>query len=239
MWPLFMVNRPAIGEGETSHGNGPWAVRGAKIMTVGTARMRDDQSVADLVEGARNHEQPAWDALIERYAPLVWSICRRNRLSQAEASDISQDVWLRLVEQLDRLRDPAALPGWLATTTQRECYRFVRAARREHSVERVVDAEEIPDPTVIVEQELLADELHTALHEAFSELPPRDRQLLTLLIHDPPLSYAEISARLGIPVGTIGPTRRRCLEKLRRSPVLAALINPNAATDAEPPPPDS
>ena len=197
-------------------------------MTVETARMRDYKSVADLVEGARNNEQPAWDALIERYAPLVWSICRRNRLDHAEASDLSQDVWLRLVEQLDRIRDPAALPGWLATTTQRECYRFVRAARRAHAVECVTDAEEIPDPTVIVEQELLADELHTALHEAFSELPPRDRELLALLIQDPPLSYAEISARLGIPVGTIGPTRRRCLDKLRRHPATAALINTEA-----------
>ena len=207
-------------------------------MTVETARMRDHQSVADLVEGARNHEQQAWDALIERYAPLVWSICRRNRLDQAEASDVSQDVWLWLVEQLDRIRDPAALPGWLATTTQRECYRFVRAARRAHSVERVVDAEDIPDPTVIVEQELLADELHIVLHQAFTELPTSYQQLLALLIHDPPLSYAEISARLGIPVGTIGPTRRRCLEKLRRCPALAALINPDATTtDTQPAPP--
>jgi len=101
-----------------------------------------------------------------------------------------------------------------------------------------MDAEEIPDPTVIVEQELLADELHTALHQAFSELPPSYQQLLALLIHDPPLSYAEISARLGIPVGTIGPTRRRCLEKLRRCPGLAALINPDdASADAQPTPP--
>jgi len=207
-------------------------------MTVETARMRDHQSVADLVEGARNHEQQAWDALIERYAPLVWAICRRNRLDHAEASDISQDVWLRLVEQLDRIRDPAALPGWLATTTQRECYRFVRAARRAHAVERVVDAEAIPDPTVIVEQELLADELHTALQQAFRELPPSYQQLLALLIQDPPLSYAEISVRLGIPIGTIGPTRRRCLEKLRRCPALAALINPDATTtDTQPAPP--
>ena len=231
MWPLLMVNRPAIGEGETTHGNGPWGVRGAKIMTVETARMRDYQSVVDLVEGARNHEQPAWDALIERYAPLVWSICRRNRLDQTEASDISQEVWVRLVEQLDKLRDPAALPGWLATTTQRECYRFVRAARRAHAVERVADAEEIADPTVIVEQELLADELHTALQQAFRELPPSYQQLLTLLIQDPPLSYAEISVRLGIPIGTIGPTRQRCLEKLRRCPAIAALINPEGASE--------
>jgi RNA polymerase sigma factor (sigma-70 family) len=222
-----MVTRPAVGEGEITTATGPWAAWGAEMMTV----ERDNRSVADLVEGARNHEQQAWDALIERYAPLVWSICRRNRLDQTEASDISQEVWVRLVEQLDKLRDPAALPGWLATTTQRECYRFVRAARRTHALERTAEAEEIPDPTVIVEQELLADELHTALHQAFKELPPSYQELLALLIQDPPLSYAEISARLGIPIGTIGPTRQRCLEKLRRCPAIAALINPEGASE--------
>ena len=84
---------------------------------------------------------------------------------------------------------------------------------------------------MIVEQELLADELHTALQQAFRELPPSYQQLLALLIHDPPLSYAEISARLGIPIGTIGPTRQRCLEKLRRCPAIAALINPEGASE--------
>src|SRR5215470_6535790 len=104
------------------------------------APIRGDPSVTDLVTRARTGEHQAWDALVERYSPLVWSICRRHRLDRADAKDVGQTVWLHLVEQLDKIRDPAALPGWLATTTQRECYRFVRAARRTHSVERVMDA---------------------------------------------------------------------------------------------------
>jgi len=70
---------------------------------------------------ARNDERQAWDALVERYAPLIWSICRRHRLDAADAQDAAQSVWLKLVDQLDEIRDPAALPGWLATTTRREC----------------------------------------------------------------------------------------------------------------------
>ncbi len=75
--------------------------------------------VTDLVTRARNGDQQAWDALVERYAPLIWSICRRHRLAGADADDVGQGVWLQLAEQLDRVRDPAALPGWLATTTRR------------------------------------------------------------------------------------------------------------------------
>jgi len=90
--------------------------------------MRDDPQVTDLVTRARNDDQQAWDALVERYAPLIWSICRRHELSDADAEDVGQIVWLRLVDQLDNLRDPAALPGWLVTTTRRECFRVQRAA---------------------------------------------------------------------------------------------------------------
>jgi len=83
--------------------------------------MADHLPVADLVTRAKNGEQQAWDALVERYAPLIWSICRRYRLERADAEDVSQAVWFTLVARLDHLRDPAALPGWLATTTRREC----------------------------------------------------------------------------------------------------------------------
>ena len=89
--------------------------------------MHDGSSVGDLVARARNGDKQAWDALVERYAPLVWSICRQHRLDGADAADVGQNVWLKLVEQLDRIRDPAALPGWLATTTRRECWRVLRA----------------------------------------------------------------------------------------------------------------
>ena len=92
--------------------------------------MRDNPSVADLVTRARNGDQRAWDALVERYAPLIWSICRRYRLDRADAEDVAQRIWLHFVNHLDVIRDPAAVPGWLATATRRECSRVVRAARR-------------------------------------------------------------------------------------------------------------
>jgi RNA polymerase sigma factor (sigma-70 family) len=91
--------------------------------------MSTDQPVTDLVTRARNGDKQAWDALVERYAPLIWSICRRHRLDGADAEDVGQSVWLLLVDHLGNLRHPAALPGWLATTTRRECGRVLRAAR--------------------------------------------------------------------------------------------------------------
>jgi RNA polymerase sigma factor (sigma-70 family) len=166
-----------------------------------------------------------WDAIVERYAPLIWSICRRYRLGAADADDVGQSVWLQLVDQLGKLRDPAALPGWLATTTRRECGR-VRAQRGPQVAWYVLDAETIPDEqTGSAEQELLAAERHAVLREALTRLPPCCQRLIAMLIHDPPLPYAQISPRLGIPVGSIGPSRGRCLEKLRRDPAIAALIN--------------
>ena len=187
--------------------------------------MPENLVVADLVTRARTGDKQAWDTLVERYAALIWSICCRYRLG-ADAEDISQSVWLRLVGQLGKVRDPAALPGWLATTTRRECLRLLCAARGPLADGYVVDAETIPDEQVrIAEEEVLAAERHAALREAFQALAPCDQQLIASLIEDPPVPYAEISARLGIPMGSIGPTRRRCLDKLRRHPAIAALIN--------------
>jgi RNA polymerase sigma factor (sigma-70 family) len=190
--------------------------------------MRDDPQVADLVIRASGGDRQAWDALVERYAPLVWSICRRHRLNSADAENVGQTVWLHLIEHLDSLRDPAALPGWLTTTTRRECSRAQRAAGRLSGTGQV--PETMPDeqaPTA--EDELLAAERGAALREAFARLPAAGRQLLGLLIADPPVPYAEISARLGIPVGSIGPYRRRYLDKLRRDPAIARLINAETA----------
>jgi len=188
--------------------------------------MRDDPIVTGLVTRARHGDQRAWDALVERYAPLVWSICRRYPLGDADAEDVSQYVWLRLIDQLGSLREPAALPGWLATTTQRECCRAVRAARSPRAGALAPEAGIIPDiETRTAEQELLIAERHAALREAFSDLPPCCQQLIALLIEDPPVPYAQISTRLGIPVGSIGPSRGRCLDRLRRHPAIAALID--------------
>jgi RNA polymerase sigma factor (sigma-70 family) len=188
-------------------------------------------AVTDLVIRARNGDNQAWDVLVERYSPLIWSICRRHQLDGADAGDVGQNVWLRLVDQLDKIRDPAALPGWLATTTRRECARVLRTAREPHPAGYSPDIQNMPDEQgVPAEQELLAAEAHAALREALSHLPPRDQQLIAALTQDPPLPYAQISARLGIPVGSIGPSRRRCLDKIRRHPAVAALINAGTGT---------
>ena len=194
--------------------------------------MRDDLSVTDLVTRARTGDQQAWDVLVERYAPLVWSICGRYRLAAADAADAGQTVWLRLVEQLDNLRDPAALPGWLATTTRHECARLARTAHGPHAAGAVLDSGTLPDDhAMAAEQELLADERH-ALRAAVRRLPPGGQRLLALLTCDPPVPYAQISATLGISVGSIGPLRARYLRQLRRDPAIAALINADAATAA-------
>ena len=170
--------------------------------------MRDDQLVTDLVLRASTGDKQAWDALVERYAPLVWSICCRYRLSAAEAQDAGQSVWLRLVEQLGNLGDPAVLPRWLATTTRLECARVLRAAHGPQAAVLALDAEDIcDDHAEIAEQELLAAERHVALREAFASLPPRCQQLITLLIHDPPMPSAQISATLGLSASSIGPLR--------------------------------
>ncbi len=193
--------------------------------------MSSEHPVTGLVTRARTGDKQAWDALIERYAPLIWSICRRHGLAGGDAADdVSQNVWLRLVDHLGNLRDPAALPGWLATTARRECGRVLRAARGPLAAGYGLGAETLPDEqAATAEQELLAAERHAALREAFGDLPADCQRLIVLLTADPPLLYAEISARLGIPVGSIGPTRRRSLDKLRRHPAIAAL---NAEAEA-------
>jgi RNA polymerase sigma factor (sigma-70 family) len=200
--------------------------------------MRDDLTVIDLVTRANNGDKSAWDQLVERFAPLVWSICRRYQLGRPDADDVGQGVWLRLVEHLPALRDPAALPGWLATTTQRECLRVLRAGQRRDEHERPLP----PDSTAEIagragaepdapDSELLEAELMDALREGLAALSARCRELLLLLIQDPPLAYADVGARLQLPVGSIGPTRGRCLEALRRTPALAALTS--AGTNGE------
>lgn len=185
--------------------------------------MRDDPSVVALVTRAAGGDQGAWDEIVERYAPLVWTICCRYRLSQHDTEDVVQTVWLLLVEQLGRLREPAALPGWLATTTSRECLRLVTAARKSQRLRSGLDdAEQFVDDTVI-DQEILLAERNAGLRAAFAELPPPCQRLLSMLMRDPPQSYADIHAALGIPVGSIGPQRARCLERMRKSSALIAL----------------
>jgi RNA polymerase sigma factor (sigma-70 family) len=199
-------------------------------------RIGDAPPVAHLVRCAREGDQRAWDALVERYAPLIWSICHAYQLGGADADDVGQNVWLQLADKLGDVLDPAALAGWIATTTRRECARILRAAQKSQAARCVPDTQKIPhEPGVMAEQELPSAERSAALLEAFASLAPACQRLIALLTEDPPVPYAEISARLGIPVDSIGPSRHRCLDKLRRHPAIAALINtePDSAAGKE------
>jgi RNA polymerase sigma factor (sigma-70 family) len=185
--------------------------------------MRDDPHVVALVTRATGGDQDAWSELVDRYAPLVYTICTRYRLSNHDIEDVGQNVWLLLVEQLGKLREPAALPGWLATTTARECLRVVTAAHKTERLGTGLDDSVMFVDDTVIDEELLVAERNAALRAAFAELPPRCQRLLSMLISDPPHSYAQIHAELDIPVGSIGPQRARCLDRLRRSGTFAAL----------------
>lgn len=191
--------------------------------------MRDDSSVSALVARVGDGDQEAWNEIIERYSPLVWSICARYQLSRPDIDDVGQSVWLLLVENIASLREAAALPGWLATTTRRECLRVLRATRR-HDHADLPPEEQMPQDAdaATIEQEIIVAERNAALRAAFAELAPSCHELLSMLITDPPLSYADISAKLDIPMGSIGPTRARCLDRLRRSPHLTGIVGDGA-----------
>ena len=182
-----------------------------------------DLSLPAVVARATAGDPAAWEGIVDRYAPLVWSICRRFQLSGQDAEDVAQNVWLLTVEHLGQLREPAALPGWLATTTRRECLRIVTAAgRSERAGAKLDDVLQVADDTAI-EGEILAAERNAAWRAALADLPPGCQQLLAMLTADPPSSYAEISTALNIPVGSIGPRRARCLQLLRRHDAIMAL----------------
>ena len=165
-----------------------------------------------LVRHASQGDQQAWDELVVRYAGLVWAVARSHRLCEADAADVAQATWLKLVVHLTRLREPAALGGWLATTARRECLRVLRDAGR------VVPCGEAPDADdgCRIEDHLLLSERDTQLRCAFARLGRRDQALLRMLAADPAPSYDEIGAALDMPVGSIGPTRARALTRLRR-----------------------
>ena len=186
--------------------------------------MADESEVSRLVRASERGDEAAWNELVRRFAPLVMAVTRNYQLTAEDAQDVSQTVWLRLVEHLGSLREPEALPGWLATTTQRECVRLVQRGRRVQPVDPhtsgVLDQGTTTDP----DDAIIRAELRQALRDGLAELPKRDQLLLQLRASDPPMSYEEISQLTGMPIGSIGPTLRRCLDRLRAtSPVRAYL----------------
>ena len=165
-----------------------------------------------LVRRAARGDERAWEALVERFGGLVASVTRAHRLSPADAADVGQTTWLRLAQHLERIRQPERIGAWLAATARRECLRILRGANRI-----VLEAEvETPGANPPPESELMASDEREALRRALDRLPDRPRSLLRALLMDPPPTYEEVSTALGMPIGSIGPTRSRALAELRQ-----------------------
>lgn len=169
-------------------------------------------SHGDLFKLAAGGDRGAWDALVDRFSHMVWSVARGFRLDDATAKDVSQTVWLKLIENMDSIEDPERLPGWLATTCRRESLRVARARDRAIPTEFEYDIE---DDAPSMEEVLIDDEENRLVVQAFHTLDEFCRELLRLMTIEPPLSYEEISEITGRPIGSLGPTRARCLDKLK------------------------
>jgi RNA polymerase sigma factor (sigma-70 family) len=177
----------------------------------------DDFDPAELLRRIRDGDATAWAALTERYSNLLWSVARSVKMNDADAADAVQTTWLRLLENVDDIRQPDRLGPWLATIVRRECYAIHRRAARlrlgepaePDGFDGIVGA---ADP---LEEGLLRDERDAALWRALGRLRPACQRLLRVLMADPPPSYAEIAAALDVPIGSIGPTRQRCFQCLR------------------------
>jgi RNA polymerase sigma factor (sigma-70 family) len=175
-----------------------------------------DGDITRIVSAAANGDQRAWDQIVERYSGLLWAVARAHRLSAADGADVVQTTWLRLIEHLPQIRNREGIGSWLATTARRECLRLLRSGARcqpSEEMQLVIDA---GADHAELDSALLTEERDAELWAAFSRLPARDQALLRLLAVDSPPSYQEISAALDMPIGSIGPTRARSLERLRR-----------------------
>lgn len=178
-------------------------------------RQSPDGDIARLVLAARAGDKASWDILVDRFNGPLWAVVRGYRLGDADAADVVQVTWLRLVENLDRLHNPASVGGWLTTTARRECLRILNTNKRQLLIgDDIVDQE---SPVPLPEESLVHRERHQATRRALSQLPERDQALLRLLTAEPSLRYSEISAALCIPIGSIGPTRQRALQRLREA----------------------
>lgn len=183
-------------------------------------------SDADLVARCRAGEAAAWSLLVRRYQRLVFTVPRRAGLDSDDAADVFQHTLTRLYEHLDRLEDPARVRAWLVTTARHETLRFLRSQARTPRMAEVFETEEddetdpverMPDPARPHDEVLAELQDLARVRAAIDLLDPRSRQLIELLfLQDEPLPYDEIARRMNMPEGSIGPTRARCLAKIRQ-----------------------
>jgi len=185
-----------------------------------------------LVEAAAGGDQTAWNALVAQFGGLVWSITRSYRLGPADAADVNQTAWLRLVEHLGRLKEPDRVGAWLAATTRNECLALLRRSGRQLPTE---DEQLEPEPSTVdavdLDAAVLREERDRALWQAFAHLSGPCQRLLRVLMADPPPAYEDVAAALDMAVGSIGPTRGRCLERLRQRMQISGISDAGGDSD--------
>jgi RNA polymerase sigma factor (sigma-70 family) len=171
--------------------------------------------IAGWVRRAATGDFHAWNRLVDQYSRLLWSITASFKLGESDAADVVQTTWMRLIEHIDRIEQPARVGSWLASTARNECLRHVAARKRIVLVHEDAEFDGIDQQGPEVDEALLTSERARDVRQAMACLPTQWQRLMEMLMADPPVSYAEISDQLGVPIGSIGPTRGRCLAKLR------------------------
>ncbi len=179
----------------------------------------DDVDFSALVSAALAGDHHAWDTLVQRLSGVVWKTVLGSSLSAEDRKDACAATFFRLYERLGTVREPAKLPGWVAAVARNEVVAIVRSSQRQRGDSRIALVDVRPH-----DEQLIDDELRAALAHAFARLPEEAQHLLRLLMQEPPLAYDDIAIRLGVPRGSIGPTRRRLLDRLRRMPELAPYV---------------
>jgi RNA polymerase sigma factor (sigma-70 family) len=177
----------------------------------------EDRALHRLVDECLAGSQESWNRIVDRYTPLIWAIARGHRLSEADCEDVCQITWMRVIQHLGKLRDPEKLAGWISVSARRESLKHIQKSGRSTPIEdpEVFDR---PQPSANLPEETALDrETRDEVLLAFCSLSPKCQALLGLLVAEPPMSYDEVSATLGLARGSIGPIRGRCLKHLERA----------------------
>jgi RNA polymerase sigma factor (sigma-70 family) len=182
-----------------------------------------------LVEAVAAGDDRAWSALVARFRPTVVAVARRHRLSEADQNEVAQETWVRLLRSIEGLTSPESLPAWLATTARNESLRLLRADRGHVSLDEHALPEPAGDESALVDR-VAGREREAALHRALDGVPVQQRRLLRMLVAESEPTYAQVSAALDIPIGSIGPTRARCIARLRGDEELARVVGAIPAT---------
>jgi RNA polymerase sigma factor (sigma-70 family) len=192
----------------------------------------------DPITAVKWSDEHGWNALIEDYQSIINSVCRRYRLKPEDAADVSQTVWTKAIDNLDRIRELRAMPAWIKTTAVRAALAVLRARDRLTLLDFSQDNSAswtplTPSPSDSeVDARMVDAERRAAVRAGLAELTESHRALLSLLVADPPITYQQISDQLGLPVGSIGPTRARCLRKLAATTSIRALDERASTADA-------